>query len=1050
MALVGLDIVSVDHCYSKPWSAHPDASNARPVRMLYMEKFPRNKSLDQAMPEPDILLDVVSVPTQIPAIFETGKSHNAMSDVEKQLSALHDDRGDEWEDNLNRSGWTPQQSRIFSKINKILVGDRLSKLANAGNINESVTRRNQINKTAKRVRHVLATCKWNPKLVKWLHGVLLDNLGVQSLATYIEVLQTLKAKIPSLIETMTSVGGLSIRAQQLSGDTLTNMIKKTWDPIHTSYSQMKLKKLPGNPLILIAPSGPTGPNSVQSKRQRYWSSQLAGLGKVIPVLMHMVSRGSGVSIAQCLEHMIVAVKDKVTELKAHFLNRPIVLLGWNIGALVASHVSLQESVSAVVCLGFPYTGVGGGRGDADDPLLDCRTPTLFVIGQHANTCSVDDMEDMREKMRAENSLIVVGGADDNLRMSRSKRKLEAVTQVMVDKSILDEISEFIGGVLSQSPVLQESVIVDLADLDGRKARADLSRDDHDGDVDFTTQTNLEQMSDISPGRLSIAKALRARALSGSQQTPGSDTPVRVKRKYTKRKGVTNPLDLPTPKKRYRSTPTPPIQSPVPSVQTPLSAGNQPAFSVAPELTGLLRGQPGLLPSFRILTDESGHKTAVFSSQPSTVSTATPFVSSVLNLQLAATSGADIGSATDAPLVAYRLEDYEKKFPDANQPSIKTTISIEGLLRSQQPLSSPAPLTSTPISSLLSLARQMPGNIPTSSVSSQIQQLLSTLARSHMPTSVIPPQLHSPAIVVSQQAVVPPSTISYSVSQSGSITQIQMNQSGSPLQNSVPTLMSSLTKCASTSLIKRMTSLNSDQSQATVTSPSPILTKTDLTLPITTVSSVPMKNILIEETIDLTKSDEVDTDILMESKSREASPAMRNAGVQSPIHIISRPIISIETPNQVGLKQSQPATVMCLSTKTSTALKPGLVMSQTFTAQKPGPVISQATSINSPLLQIFPLKTTEEPLGQVSSLLESSPITQSATQSHTLQTCASQWSSEMASDVSSVSVAVALDSTLVCDSVSVPNVVASNTLTPKPNITATTRTRKIRTPKQFDL
>lgn len=69
-------------------------------------------------------------------------------------------------------------------------------------------------------------------------------------------------------------------------------------------------------------------------------------------------------------------------------------------------------------------------------LLDCRTPTLFVIGQHANTCTIDDMEDLREKMRAENSLIVVGGSDDYLRMSKSKKKLEAVTQMMVDKAIL--------------------------------------------------------------------------------------------------------------------------------------------------------------------------------------------------------------------------------------------------------------------------------------------------------------------------------------------------------------------------------------------------------------------------------------------------------------------------------------------------------------------------------------------------------------------------------------------------------------------------------------
>lgn len=68
--------------------------------------------------------------------------------------------------------------------------------------------------------------------------------------------------------------------------------------------------------------------------------------------------------------------------------------------------------------------------------MDLTTPTLFVIGQHSSTTNIDDMEDLRERMRAENALVVVGGADNNLRMSRAKRKQEGITQIVCDKKVL--------------------------------------------------------------------------------------------------------------------------------------------------------------------------------------------------------------------------------------------------------------------------------------------------------------------------------------------------------------------------------------------------------------------------------------------------------------------------------------------------------------------------------------------------------------------------------------------------------------------------------------
>ncbi|XP_047483033.1 serine-rich adhesin for platelets-like isoform X3 [Penaeus chinensis] len=458
------DVVLMDHAYARPWNWRPEASHARPRKMLFMSKSSRQNRSSHSYDE---IIDVDSEPSPPPPLpYDLNKAQQVMSECERhvvfarldqikaevphQEKEVPEEEEDDWEEKIPKIGWTEPQMALFSKVVQILDSDRLARLSLKDADNEPVKRRAQVDKTAAKFRQALARVNWDSKLTQWLHSILLQYLSLPYLAAYLDILQTLKSKIPTLVDKMVA---LSSTHRGASVEALNLLLKRPWDPAVPSLNQHKPRKLEGSAIIIQVPSGPPSSIPQAPRRIRFFNAQLHHMAKTVPVMITPESNDA----STVLEQILSEVRARVVECKSQYPNSPIVLLGWGIGAVIACHVSMLEMVTANICLGFPVTGATGKRGEADDPLLDIRTPTLFIIGEKASNVSVDDMEDIRMRLRVETGLVVVGGADSHLRLSCQKRHMEGVTQSMVDRCIVDEIGDFLSHLLSESSGSSSSI-----------------------------------------------------------------------------------------------------------------------------------------------------------------------------------------------------------------------------------------------------------------------------------------------------------------------------------------------------------------------------------------------------------------------------------------------------------------------------------------------------------------------------------------------------------------------------------------------------------------
>jgi predicted alpha/beta-hydrolase family hydrolase len=124
--------------------------------------------------------------------------------------------------------------------------------------------------------------------------------------------------------------------------------------------------------------------------------------------------------------------------------QPVFLIGKSMGGRIGCHVALEESVTGLVCLGYPLCGSGDPKRLRDKVLRDLRTPILFVQGTRDPLCPLDLLENVRREMTAPNFLHVVEAGDHSLQVTKTQLKNARETQDEVDARVLTAIAKFAG------------------------------------------------------------------------------------------------------------------------------------------------------------------------------------------------------------------------------------------------------------------------------------------------------------------------------------------------------------------------------------------------------------------------------------------------------------------------------------------------------------------------------------------------------------------------------------------------------------------------------
>jgi uncharacterized protein len=172
-----------------------------------------------------------------------------------------------------------------------------------------------------------------------------------------------------------------------------------------------------------------------------WKRRLSEIGKVETFDYDYMRAGR--KRPDPLPQLIAAHRAALQAAREKYQSDSTFLIGKSMGGRIGCHMSLEEKVDGLICLGYPLCAMGDRTKLRDEVLRALTTPILFVQGTRDALCPLDLLEEVRAEMKAPNFLHVVEGGDHSLRVP--KRQLQAMSQTQedVDQRIFQAIADFV-------------------------------------------------------------------------------------------------------------------------------------------------------------------------------------------------------------------------------------------------------------------------------------------------------------------------------------------------------------------------------------------------------------------------------------------------------------------------------------------------------------------------------------------------------------------------------------------------------------------------------